>query len=408
MARFLVYTTPARGHLFPVVPALEELRRRGHEVAVRTLAGDVELLNGLGFETAAVDSAVEAVEFEDFRARTPFGVARSLMRHLGEQARRALPDCQRAIAEEKPDALIVDMRSFGGAFAAEASGLPWAFYSVSPPIVPSQDAPPSGPGLKPRGGVAGRLRDRGVGALISLPVRGPARKYFDPLRAQLGLGPRRGVSEYVAAAPVAVYYTAEPFEYPRSDWPPNTRLVGPGIWDPPAEAPQWLSAIEAPIVLVTTSSDFQDDGKLVRTALDALADEDVFVIATIAGGDPGGFTAPANARVERFVPHAAILSRATCVVSHGGSGITQKALAAGVPVCAVPFGRDHLDIARRVEVAGAGTRLPGWQLRPDRLRAAVEVAMHRREGAGRIAEAFARAGGPAAAADAFEEPLGPG
>ena len=29
-------------------------------------------------------------------------------------------------------------------------------------------------------------------------------------------------------------------------------------------------------------------------------------------------------------------------------GITQKALAAGVPVCAVPFGRDQFEVARRV------------------------------------------------------------
>ena len=31
----------------------------------------------------------------------------------------------------------------------------------------------------------------------------------------------------------------------------------------------------------------------------------------------------------------------------------------GVPVCAVPFGRDQLEVARRVEVAGAGVQLSG-------------------------------------------------
>jgi hypothetical protein len=38
-------------------------------------------------------------------------------------------------------------------------------------------------------------------------------------------------------------------------------------------------------------------------------------------------------------------------------GITQKALAAGVPVCVIPFGRDQLEVARHVEIAGAGTRV---------------------------------------------------
>jgi UDP:flavonoid glycosyltransferase YjiC (YdhE family) len=83
-------------------------------------------------------------------------------------------------------------------------------------------------------------------------------------------------------------------------------------------------------------------------------------------------------------------------------GITQKALAAGVPVCVVPFGRDQFDVARHVEVAEAGTRLPASRLRPDRLRKAVREAMGKRAGAERIASAFAAAGGPRAAVDALE------
>jgi UDP:flavonoid glycosyltransferase YjiC (YdhE family) len=86
-------------------------------------------------------------------------------------------------------------------------------------------------------------------------------------------------------------------------------------------------------------------------------------------------------------------------------GVTQKALARGVPVCAVPFGRDQLEVARRVVVAGAGTRLPAKRLRPDRLRAKVHEAISLREGARRIQQAFAAAGGPPAAADAVETRL---
>ena len=406
MARYLVYTTPARGHLYPVIPALEELRRRGHQIAIRTLSAEVSLLQGLGFSAAPVDPSIEQVRFDDFHARTPFGVAQRLMEHIGEQARLSVPDCQGAIEEEQPDAVVVDMRSFGAAFASEASGLPWAYYSVSVPEFPSRDAPPSGPGLAPRHDLVGRLRDRTVSALRTLTVRGKAREYLEPLRAQLDLPPRRGITEYVRAGQVAVFYTAEPFEYPRSDWPSNVRLVGPGIWDPPAEPPEWLGQAEAPIVLVSTSTDFEDNGRLIDTALQALAGEDVVVIATSPLVDPETFSVPANARVERFAPHGPILPRATCVVSHGGYGISQKALAAGVPVCVVPFGRDHFETARRVEVCGAGTRLPARRLNPDSLRQAVREAIGKREGARRIAAAFEEAGGAPAAADAYEELLG--
>ena len=93
------------------------------------------------------------------------------------------------------------------------------------------------------------------------------------------------------------------------------------------------------------------------------------------------------------------------MVCHGGMGITQKALAAGVPVCVVPFGRDQFDVARHVQVADAGTRLPASRLRPDRLRKAVREAMEKKAGAERIASAFAATGGPKAAVNALEELL---
>jgi len=105
------------------------------------------------------------------------------------------------------------------------------------------------------------------------------------------------------------------------------------------------------------------------------------------------------------VPHGPVLERASCVVCHGGMGITQKALAAGVPVCVVPFGRDQLEVARRIEVAGAGTRLPAGRLRPDRLRVAIREAMTKKTGAERIASVFAATGGPKAAAGALEDLL---
>jgi UDP:flavonoid glycosyltransferase YjiC (YdhE family) len=58
-----------------------------------------------------------------------------------------------------------------------------------------------------------------------------------------------------------------------------------------------------------------------------------------------------------------------------------------------------------VEVAGAGARLPAPRLNAGRLRKAVRTAMGRRDGAARMAQAFASAGGAPAAADAFESLL---
>ena len=66
-----------------------------------------------------------------------------------------------------------------------------------------------------------------------------------------------------------------------------------------------------------------------------------------------------GSRIQRFLPHSHLIPRAACVVCHGGMGIVQKTLAAGVPLCVVPFGRDQLETAGHVTHCGAGTRVAG-------------------------------------------------
>ena len=98
-------------------------------------------------------------------------------------------------------------------------------------------------------------------------------------------------------------------------------------------------------------------------------------------GNQTDFATSPNATVCRLVPHGVVLDRAVCAVTHGGMGATQKALARGVPVCVVPFGRDQFEVARRVEVARCGTRLPAKKLSPARLRTKVREAMTMTDGA---------------------------
>jgi len=94
------------------------------------------------------------------------------------------------------------------------------------------------------------------------------------------------------------------------------------------------------------------------------------------------------------------------VVTHGGMGITQKALSRGIPVCAVPFGRDQFEVARRVEIAEAGTRLPAGRLTVRRLRQKVLSAMTMTTGAEAVAAGFAANGGMRHGANVVERQLG--
>jgi MGT family glycosyltransferase len=399
--KVLAYTSPARGHLFPLVPILDELARRGHAVALRTLAAQVPLMSERGFDAAPIAPAIEAIEQDDFLGRTPPARIKRAMTTFGRRANHEPADLQSAIAAHEPDALLVDCMSWGASAVAQAWGGPWAQWFPYPLPLSSRDVPPFGPGLAPMAGPLGRVRDRLVRAVLEPPVARASLPAVNAVRARVGVPSLNSVDDLFTVAPLLLYMTAEPLEYPRSDWPAAVLPIGPCTWDPPADPPAWLGEVERPLVLVSTSSEFQDDGRLVTTALEALAEEDVQVIATLPAADPPR-SIPANARVERFIPHAPILERAACAITHGGAGATQKALAAGVPVCVVPFGRDQLEVARRVEVAGAGTRLPAARLRADRLRDRVRQAMTMRAGAQRVAAGFAAAGGPVAAADAFE------
>lgn len=404
MAKIVCYTSPARGHLFPTVPILLELSRRGHEVLVATLRDEVERLAALGLRARAIAPAIEEIAHDDWGAKSPPAALNRAVRVFVGRAAHEMPDVEAVIRDERPDGLLVDFNCWGAAAVAEKSGLPWALFM--PYFLPWRlpGLPPFGPGLVPRNGAWGRLRDLVVGKLVhGLFNRNLPR--LNALRAQQGLGPIAHMVDNGRSAPLILYYTAEPFEYACHTRPASVVMVGPGLWEPPAGAPAWLEDLERPLVLVTCSTEFQDDGRLVAAALEGLAGEDVSVVATTAAVDPARFRAPANARLERFVPHGPLLARAACVVCHGGMGITQKALAAGVPAVVVPFGRDQLEVARHVEVAAAGVRLTPKKLTPTRLREAVRAARNRKPGAERIAAAFRAAGGPTRAADAFERLL---
>lgn len=399
--KILAYTSPARGHLFPLVPILDELARRGHAVAIRTLASEVGLMAERGFDAAPIAPAIEAIEHDDYLGRTPPARLRRAMATFGARSIHEVGDLRAAIADDRPDALLIDCMTWGATAVAEAWGGPWAQWFPFPLPLPSRDAPPFGPGFMPAAGLPGRVRDRLLGPLLLRTYESASVSPLNETRRAVGVRPLSSAHEVFTVAPLLLYMTAEPFEYARSDWPASVRMVGPCAWDPPADPPPWLDDVCRPLILVSTSSEFQDDGRLVRTAFEALAGEDVEVVATLPSAQLPD-SVPDNARVERFVPHGPILARAACAITHGGAGATQKALAAGVPVCVVPFGRDQLEVARRVEVAGAGARLPARRLTPARLRSAVRIALTQREGARRVAEGYRATGGAVAAAEALE------
>jgi MGT family glycosyltransferase len=403
MATILAYTSPALGHLLPISALLSELSRRGHTVHLRTVTAGVEIGQRLGFNTDAIDSRIEAIEHDDWKASNPSAALKRNFAVFGRRAAFEVPDLADAVARIDPDALLIDMMCWGALSAAEAGDIPWASFSPFTPPLRAAGLPPFGPGLKPASNLLGHLRDAVVGTVVSGPLKS-ALPAINRIREELHLRQVGSMDEFWRRAPLMLVASGKPFEYPQTDWGDSVQMIGPCALDPGAKtARDWLASIDRPIVLVTTSSEKQGDDNLVEVAIAALADEPVHVVATVPAGEPDDFTKTPNATVCQLFPHDPILDRAVCAVTHGGMGATQKALARRVPVCVVPYGRDQFEVARRVEVAGCGTRLPAKRLSAERLRVKVRKAMTMTDGAQRVAAGFAATGGVARGAEFFEQ-----
>src|SRR5687768_11060053 len=113
MATILAYTSPALGHLFPMTPLLLELRSRGHDVHVRTLGSQVDLVRSLGLAASAIDERISGVIHADWEASNPKQALQVAVRTFGERAAYDGPDLRDAIASVRPDLLLVDINSWG-------------------------------------------------------------------------------------------------------------------------------------------------------------------------------------------------------------------------------------------------------------------------------------------------------
>jgi UDP:flavonoid glycosyltransferase YjiC (YdhE family) len=139
-------------------------------------------------------------------------------------------------------------------------------------------------------------------------------------------------------------------------------------------APEWLEQLpDRPTVYVTLGT-VHNDLAIFRLLLEAFADLDCNVIATVGqGNDPAELDPlPDNARVERYISQALVLPHASVVVNHGGSGSTLAALAHGLPILFVPQGADQFENAAQVQALGGGLRILPDELTAPAVRAALE------------------------------------
>ena len=350
--RFLIGAFGDPGHAFPAIALGRALAGRGHEVTVETWEERQAAVEGAGLAFAAA---------EEYRMFPPPELDSAEGAHAAEAAEALLP----LLEEMRPQAVISDILTLAPALAAEVAGVPRV--TLIPHIYPVLEPglPFFAVGLQPPRTPLGRQVWRaGRRALNAGLERG--RRDLNRQRARLGLAPTERFHGGISRE-LALVGTFPQLEYPRR-WPAGVELTGPLSFELPHPEIE-LPPGEQPLVLVAPSTAHDSGNRLVRTALRALAEEPVRVVATTNRVVPQSpIEVPGNAMLVDWLSYSQLMPAASLVVSHGGHGTVCRALAGGAPLLISPFTGDMRETAMRVSWTGAGLCLP-WRLcRPAPLR----------------------------------------
>ncbi len=246
-------------------------------------------------------------------------------------------------------------------------------------MLSSRDTAPTGMGLPPGTGTVGQLRNRALNLLSQKVILREAHRTTNAMLAALGV---RELPVFLLDVGVLadrfVVPTVPDFEYPRSDLAANVRFVG-AVHPPSSRCyvpPHWWADLDGdrPVVHVTQGTvDNADLSRLIEPAIEALADEDVTVVVTTGGRDVRDIavTLPPNTRVATYIPHDVLLPKVDVMVTNGGYGAVQRAVATGVPLVVAGSTEDKPEVAARVAWSGAGINLKTGTPTPTMIRGAV-------------------------------------
>jgi UDP:flavonoid glycosyltransferase YjiC (YdhE family) len=307
MAEILFVTWDGGGNVPPALGIASALLARGHTVRFVGHRRQRASLEAAGVEVAP---SRRARDFSALDANSPLAlVAMFGDRGLGR-------DVLDALADRPADVVVVDCLLFGVMAELRAAGRPYAVLEHL------YDAYLTGGWMKGPMGLGMRLKRLH-------PTRALAQARLRLVTSVPSLDPAGGRPGLTYVGPVAPVVPRTPGD---------------------------------PLVLVSLST-FRFPGmtQCLQTILDACADLDARVVVTTGPVvDPDELRAPANAEVHRFVPHAALMARASLMVGHGGHGSALQALAHDLPQVLMPMHPmlDQPMVARTIEAAGAARVVP--------------------------------------------------
>lgn len=371
MSTILMASLAASGHVNPCGPVAAELTRRGHRVIWYTGTRYAERVARTGAEYAPpedgtfIDLDRLTDEFPEFLALPPEARGAWFAEHVFV---RPVPgqyqDLRTLMARHRADVLLADSTLAAASLIHELHGALWATISVAPLAIPDPKVPPFGKGWPPGGQPWRRARRWYAETSERLRFPEPVHR-MNVIRRGLGLPPVRK-SPFDANLTPYLYAqaTVPAFEYPRSQLPEQVHFIGPLLPDPPPPGPLpvWWPELakDRPAVLVTQGTGARDLGELVVPTVHALMDQDITVVVTTAGSGHDALRSgslPPNVHVEPFLPYAELMPHLDAMVTNGGYGTVQLALAHGVPIVAAGVTEDKPEVCARVAWSGAGIDL---------------------------------------------------
>lgn len=374
MTRFLIGTVAATGHVNPALPIVRQLVQQGHEVCWYTGKGLKEKVEASGARHVPIRRGIDLTVLETIPAEwiaqkdALKGVAqfKFYLKHgFIDAAVTQLHDLTDILQDFRADVFLCDVFFLGMSWLHEKTGLPWAGFGMSALPFSSRDTAPFGLGLQPDNSPLGRVRIRALNWLSKNVLMKDVTVHLDRARESVGL-PAKGQDFFSAALSPFLYLqgTTPSFEYPRRDLPSQVHFIGTFL--PPAPAdftpPSWWTDLDRgqPVVHVTQGTVATEASDLLLPTIQALADEDVLLVATTGGQPVETITLnpiPANVRIESFIPHAHLLPHVDVMVTNGGFNGVQIALANGVPIITAGQTEEKPEICARVEWSGTGINL---------------------------------------------------
>jgi UDP:flavonoid glycosyltransferase YjiC (YdhE family) len=176
---------------------------------------------------------------------------------------------------------------------------------------------------------------------------------FNKLRRSFGLRPVGGGLKEIYTHGSWTLYTDIPSVAPIQDILPTQRYIGPVIWSPAINLPDWWQELpdDRPIIYVTMGS--SGDIRLLDTILEVLGGMPVVGVVATAGRTTV-VRKPANVFIEEYLPGVEVTRRSSLVICNGGSATVYQALSMGKPVLGFPSNADQFFTMESVQRLDAG------------------------------------------------------